>query len=297
MVTIRTLDPGLDKWPPCWAHADYVGEKWGLEHPLGRAATRQQERALLRLWAELYHSQRLKIPMVENVQDLKAAFGLLKESMVSEGLIDKDATLEQMLASNALFPVGSMLETPKAIEFCEEILSLVQFGSIGTNDLIAKIYDIDRVRVDLSAVYYATVRPLVVVWIARAVELEKQAGKDMSICGDLAAMRKFWFVWEALRRRELKVTLSVPGPKIPEFLTWEQLMATQQFPLVEKAVEAVGKILGRSAEDFSQEREESRALEESENTRLDEILSAAERELEDYLSDEAEAAAEIGSRP
>lgn len=83
----------------------------------------------------------------------------------------------------AHLPLGAMLETPAALLITEELASVSAFFSLGTNDLAAYVYAIDRAaEMHLPEQAEAMFR-----LIALAIQAAKRHGREVSVCGELAA--------------------------------------------------------------------------------------------------------------
>ena len=78
-----------------------------------------------------------------------------------------------------------MVETPAAAVNAEAILGEVDFVSIGTNDLIQYTLAIDRAD-NAVAHLYDPLHPAVLQLIARTIREGHQAGKPVSVCGEMA---------------------------------------------------------------------------------------------------------------
>ena len=179
LVTIRTLDIGADK------QVEYL-ELGKEDNPaLGFRAIRicltrkdifkTQLRALLR--ASVYGELAILYPMitsVSEVEQIKAILGEVAEELEKEGLpyrIPKQ---------------GIMIETPAAVMISDQLAQMVDFFSIGTNDLTQYTLALDRQNERLDAFYDAH-HPAVLRMIRMVVENGHKAHIPVGICGELGA--------------------------------------------------------------------------------------------------------------
>ena len=133
-VTFRTLDLGGDKLLP---HAPQPEQEnpamgWrslrvGLDRP---SLLRRQLRALLT--AAAGRELRVMFPMVATVAEFRAARALL---MAERG---------RMKSGPSRLCIGTMLEVPALLWQLEALLPLVDFISVGTNDLLQFLFAADR---------------------------------------------------------------------------------------------------------------------------------------------------------
>lgn len=178
-VIIRTLDIGADK------QADYL-QLGKEENPaLGYRAIRicltqtdifkTQLRAIFR--ASNYGQIAIMYPMITSVEEVKKIQAIVQE--VKKELYECDIPYKDV-------EEGIMIETPAAVMISDELAELVDFFSIGTNDLTQYTLAIDRQNEKLDA-FYNPHHKAVLRMIQMVVENAHKAGKWTGICGELGA--------------------------------------------------------------------------------------------------------------
>jgi phosphotransferase system enzyme I (PtsP) len=80
--------------------------------------------------------------------------------------------------------IGMMVEVPAVIEIIEEFARIVDFFSIGTNDLVQYMLAVDRTNEEVAA-YYIPHHPAVLRAVKRVADAAKTSGKEVSVCGDM----------------------------------------------------------------------------------------------------------------
>lgn len=179
-VIIRTLDIGADK------RVDYFGLENEENPALGLRAVRLclerpdvfkvQLRALFR--ASVYGNLGIMFPMIASKWELEEILKLCEE-VKSELRREKYEYSEKT-------ETGIMIETPAAALISEELSPLVDFFSIGTNDLTQYTLAVDRQN-PLLEKYCDPHHKSVLKLIEMAVKNAHKHGSWAGICGELAS--------------------------------------------------------------------------------------------------------------
>lgn len=179
-VTVRTLDLGGDKQLPALGldplHHGPLGER-GSRLVLSRPELLEtQLRALYRAGAG--HRVRVLFPMITRPEEIVA----LREHLAAAARRLSEAG-EQPAVIEA---VGVMVEVPVVALQPTPYLELVDFCSIGGNDLAGYVLAADRAE-PAVADYYRRDHPVVFDLVARVVEEADRLGRPVGFCGELAA--------------------------------------------------------------------------------------------------------------
>ena len=176
-VTIRTLDIGGDKTLPYFSFGPQQNPYLGFRaHRIYRFHPEifiTQAKAILRAGLGI-NNLRILYPMVETVDDLWFIQTLLekaKQSLRDENVEYKDD-----------FQQGILLEVPSAVWNLRELLSYVDFVSIGTNDLFQYFFAIDRNNANVYKAYQPE-NPVALQMLKGIVDIAKELNKSLSICG------------------------------------------------------------------------------------------------------------------
>lgn len=179
-VIIRTMDIGADK------QADYFKLKKEENPALGYRAIRicltrpdifrTQLRALFR--ASVYGNLGIMFPMITSVSEVERALEMceqVKAELKADGIEYSDRV-----------EMGIMIETPAAALISDRLAPMVDFFSVGTNDLTQYTLACDRQNPEIEQ-FCDTHHEAILRLIQMSTENAHKHGKWIGICGELAA--------------------------------------------------------------------------------------------------------------
>ena len=178
-VIIRTLDIGADK------QVDYFHLKKEENPAMGYRAMRiclkqpeifkTQLRALLR--ASVFGNLSIMYPMIIGTEEVTKIYEIVHE-------VQRD--LEKAQIPYHIPEQGIMIETPAAVMISDELAQMVDFFSIGTNDLTQYTLAIDRQNEELND-FYNPHHKAILKMIQMVADHAHKHGKWVGICGELGA--------------------------------------------------------------------------------------------------------------
>ncbi|QDU30381.1 Phosphoenolpyruvate-protein phosphotransferase [Anatilimnocola aggregata] len=211
-MTIRTLDIGGDKTVPYLGHTHQEANPFmgwrsirlSFEHP---EFFNTQLRAVLRAAAEgasVNTQVKLMFPMITTVEEVRKTRAMVRKAA------------QQLRAENKRFaevPLGMMLEVPAAAISINDMLPLVDFVSIGSNDLVQYLMAADRDNPKVSHLCQPLAPPVLRV-LATVIKACNKAGKPVTLCGEMAAQPRAFVLLFAMGLRSFSMSASfIPSMK------------------------------------------------------------------------------------
>ena len=202
-LIIRTLDVGGDKSIPYLGippeenpFLGYRAIRYCLDHP---EIFKPQLAAILR--AAALGPVRLMLPMV-------AAAGEVVRAKEIVAAVRRE--LEDRGTAAGPVPVGIMVETPAAAVMADQLAGLVDFFSIGTNDLTQYLFAADRNNARVASLnsYF---QPALLRMVERICRCAHEKGIEVGICGQAGEVEQLIPLWVGMGVDELSVSI----PSIP----------------------------------------------------------------------------------
>jgi phosphotransferase system enzyme I (PtsI) len=184
-VTIRTLDLGGDKTIPYLGHGREANPFLGwrsirlsFEHPEFFAA---QIRAVLRAAAgdgrdKTASDVRLLFPMITTLEEMRRVRAMVRRA---------GRALDRQKKLWKLVPIGLMIEVPAAAVTIDNLLEVVDFVSIGSNDLVQYLMAADRDNPKVSHLCQPLSPPVLRV-LDQVIRACGRADKPVTLCGEMA---------------------------------------------------------------------------------------------------------------
>jgi len=179
-VYIRTIDIGGEKSLPWLNIEKEPNPALGLRairfSLRNRELFRTQIRAILK--ASDRHNVRLMVPMITELEEVVELKTIVEEV--------KDELRQNKIPFDEEIPIGVMIEVPGAAVLIDSIIHEVDYVSIGTNDLIQYYLAVDRGNEAVSYLFKPH-HPAVLQLLAHVIKTVNKAGKEVTVCGEMAA--------------------------------------------------------------------------------------------------------------
>ncbi len=204
-VIIRSFDIGGDKM------CEYLNYNEEPNPFLGWRAVRiflerkdlfkSQLRAILR--ASAFGNIKVMFPMISLVEEVIAAKEILEEC--------KSELKSASISFDEEMKLGVMIETPSAALMAEQIAPLVDFFSIGTNDLTQYTLAVDRTNSKIADMFQPA-HPSVLSLIDQVARAARHNGIWVGVCGEMAGDPLYAAILIGLGVNELSMTPSSIPP-------------------------------------------------------------------------------------
>lgn len=203
-IIFRTIDVGGDKPLPYLSlpaednpFLGYRGLRIYHEH---RGVIEGQVRAMLR--ASAHGPVWIMAPMVSTVEEAQWFCALVAQ---------EHARLQsQGIACAETIPVGIMIEVPSVALLIDQLSGVVDFFSIGTNDLCQYLFAVDRGNLHVARLYNVR-HPAFLRLLQQICSAARQHGKWVGMCGEMARHEGNLPLLVGLELNEL----SLSAPQIP----------------------------------------------------------------------------------
>ncbi len=201
-VTIRTLDIGGDKTVPYLGHdhaeanpfMGWRSIRLSFEHP---EFFHTQIRAILRAAGEVEDaSVKLLFPMVTTLEEMNRLRSMVRR--VCRHLDEENKTYRKV-------PIGMMLEVPAAAISIDSMLHVVDYISIGSNDLVQYLMAADRDNPKVSHLCQPLAPPVLRV-LANVIRSCRRGQKPVTLCGEMAGQPRAFVVLLAMGLRSFSMS-------------------------------------------------------------------------------------------
>ena len=161
---------------------------------------RVQLRAIMR--ASLHGEVRVLLPMITSLEEIRAVRAIFDETRQQLSAQGYDVAPD--------IPVGVMIEIPSMLWVLDEVLDLVDFVSVGTNDLVQYLLAVDRDNVFVSSLYEPC-HPAVIRALGAIGDAVRRSGKSACVCGEMAGDEAVAVMLAGMGFDSLSVAPNFPG--------------------------------------------------------------------------------------
>lgn len=201
-VTIRTLDIGGDKTVAYLGHdhkeanpfMGWRSIRLSFEHP---EFFNTQIRGIIRAASEFPQGDvRLMFPMVTTVEELRKLRAIIRKAY---------RTLEGRGIEVTPIPVGMMVEVPAAAVMIDTMVELVDFVSVGSNDLVQYLMAADRDNPKVSHLCQP-LSPAVLIVLKRVIDVCNRRKVPITVCGEMAGKPKAFILLLGMGLRKFSMS-------------------------------------------------------------------------------------------
>ena len=204
-VTFRSLDVGGDKVLPYFRNQKeenpamgWRAIRLGLDRP---ALLRTQSRALLK--AAAGRELRLMFPMVTDVAEFESARAIVER--------ERNHLKRHGHPAAERVVLGAMIEVPALLFQLDELFRLVDFVSVGSNDLMQFMMASDRGNTRLAG-RFDPLSPAFLRSLRTIAKHADAAGKPVTLCGEIAGRPLDAVALAAIGYRSLSMSSAAIGP-------------------------------------------------------------------------------------
>ena len=201
-VTIRTLDIGGDKTVAYLGHdhkeanpfMGWRSIRLSFEHP---EFFNTQIRGIIRAASEFAEGDvRLMFPMVTTVEELRKLRAIIRKAY---------RTLQARGLEVKPIPVGMMVEVPAAAVMIDTMVELVDFVSVGSNDLVQYLMAADRDNPKVSHLCQP-LSPAVLIVLKRVIDVCNRRKVPITVCGEMAGKPKAFILLLGMGLRKFSMS-------------------------------------------------------------------------------------------
>ncbi len=204
-VVFRTLDIGGDKLLPYFKHVKEENPALGwraIRMTLDRKGLmRTQVQALIR--AASGRDLQVMLPMISSAAEYEAARQLIQD--------EQKAQVARGWKPPRSVRIGAMIEVPSILFELDRLLPMVDFASVGSNDLMQYLFAADRNNERVSH-RYDVLSPIMLRALRSIVEAAARNKKPLTLCGEIAGRPLEAMVLVALGFRSISMAPANIGP-------------------------------------------------------------------------------------
>jgi phosphotransferase system enzyme I (PtsI) len=248
-VTVRTLDIGGDKTVSYLGHDHQEANPFmgwrsiriSFEHP---EFFNTQIRAILRAAGDFPNGNvRIMFPMVTTVEEIRKLRGFVRKAY--KALLARKQKVREI-------PLGMMLEVPAAAISIDNMLELVDFVSIGSNDLVQYLMAADRDNPKVSHLC-EPLAPPVLTLLHTVIGACNRANVPVTLCGEMAGQPKAFLLLLGMGLRRFSMSPAfIPSIKqLASQVTIAEAEQILQSALKLKETAQVKKYMARQVEQLA----------------------------------------------